>query len=130
MDEVQMVGGGKTECVPILSCLSQEADLRTHHKGDGVSHPSTILVCRLRYPRALSGRRSHPRSEVRRLLPDTEYCSLTLLPNRFLRVSAVTDVPRAWIRLQLPGYVHEFTELFRRYAVRCVRPVSLNQNER
>ena len=39
---------------------------------------------------------------------------------RFLRVNAVVDIPRAWTRLQLPGYVHEFTELFRRYTVRSV----------
>ena len=45
---------------------------------------------------------------------------------RFLRISAVTDVPRAWTRLQPLGYVHESTELFRWYAVKYVlylRPI-------
>ncbi|KAI0830062.1 SNF2 family N-terminal domain-containing protein [Trametes gibbosa] len=40
---------------------------------------------------------------------------------KFLRVKAVTDYPRAWMRLLLPGYVHEFAELFRRYAVRTMK---------
>ncbi|KAI0370965.1 hypothetical protein BV20DRAFT_943332 [Pilatotrama ljubarskyi] len=40
---------------------------------------------------------------------------------KFLRVKAVTDSPRAWTRLLLPGYVHEFIQLFRRYAVRTMK---------
>ncbi|KAI0334196.1 hypothetical protein GY45DRAFT_1318648 [Cubamyces sp. BRFM 1775] len=40
---------------------------------------------------------------------------------KFLRVQTVTDSPRAWTRLQLPGYVREFTQLFQRYAVRTMK---------
>ncbi|OSD03772.1 hypothetical protein PYCCODRAFT_1365388 [Trametes coccinea BRFM310] len=40
---------------------------------------------------------------------------------RFLRVKPVTEGPRTWNRLLLPGYVREFAELFRRYAVRTMK---------
>ncbi|KAI8992837.1 SNF2 family N-terminal domain-containing protein [Trametes punicea] len=40
---------------------------------------------------------------------------------KFLRVKAVTEGPRAWTRLLLPGYVREFAELFRRYTVRTMK---------
>ncbi|RPD76905.1 hypothetical protein L226DRAFT_459082 [Lentinus tigrinus ALCF2SS1-7] len=83
MDEVQMVGGGKTEeMVSLIPRLSSFA---------------------------VSG--TPARSQVSDLIHVL----------KFLRVSAVIDVPRAWLRLQLPGYVHEFTELFRRYAVRTMK---------
>ncbi|RDX45998.1 hypothetical protein OH76DRAFT_1407336 [Lentinus brumalis] len=83
MDEVQMVGGGKTEeMVSLIPRLSSFA---------------------------VSG--TPARSAVADLIHVL----------RFLRVSSVTDVPRAWLRLQLPGYVHEFTQLFHRYAVRTMK---------
>ncbi|KAI0641041.1 SNF2 family N-terminal domain-containing protein [Trametes meyenii] len=40
---------------------------------------------------------------------------------KFLRVKAITESPRTWTRLLLPGYVHEFVELFRRYTVRTMK---------
>ncbi|KAI0632763.1 SNF2 family N-terminal domain-containing protein [Trametes polyzona] len=40
---------------------------------------------------------------------------------KFLRVKAITESPRAWTRLLLPGYVREFAQLFRRYAVRTMK---------
>ncbi|KAI0706718.1 SNF2 family N-terminal domain-containing protein [Cerioporus squamosus] len=83
MDEVQMVGGGKTEeMVSLIPRLSSFA---------------------------VSG--TPARSQVADLIHVL----------KFLRVSSVIDVPRAWLRLQLPGYMHEFTELFRRYAVRTMK---------
>ncbi|TBU46840.1 SNF2 family N-terminal domain-containing protein [Dichomitus squalens] len=83
MDEVQMVGGGKTEeMVSLIPRLSSFA---------------------------VSG--TPARSQVADLIHVL----------KFLRIGAVTDVPRTWTRLQLPGYVHEFTELFRRYTVRTMK---------
>ncbi|KAI0742548.1 SNF2 family N-terminal domain-containing protein [Daedaleopsis nitida] len=83
MDEVQMVGGGKTEeMVSLIPRLSSFA---------------------------VSG--TPARSQVADLIHVL----------RFLRVSVVTELPRAWMRLQLPGYVHEFAELFRRYTVRTMK---------
>ncbi|KAI1790830.1 SNF2 family N-terminal domain-containing protein, partial [Ganoderma leucocontextum] len=82
MDEVQMVGGGRTEeMVSLIPRLSSFA---------------------------VSG--TPARSQVADLIHVL----------KFLRVRAVTDIPRTWSRLQLPGYVREFTELFRRYTVRHV----------
>ncbi|PIL26140.1 hypothetical protein GSI_11895 [Ganoderma sinense ZZ0214-1] len=83
MDEVQMVGGGRTEeMVSLIPRLSSFA---------------------------VSG--TPARSQISDLIHVL----------KFLRVRAVTDVPRMWPRLQLPGYVHEFTELFRRYTVRTMK---------
>ncbi|KAH9916397.1 SNF2 family N-terminal domain-containing protein [Epithele typhae] len=83
MDEVQMVGGGKTEeMVSLIPRLSSFAV-----SGTPARHQVADLIHVL----------------------------------RFLRVRAVTDAPRAWLRLQLPGYVREFTQLFRRYAVRTMK---------
>ncbi len=48
MDEVQMVGGGKTECVLRSYDQSTGADVHVHDKGDGIPHPSAVLVCGLR----------------------------------------------------------------------------------
>ncbi|OJT14448.1 hypothetical protein TRAPUB_9026 [Trametes pubescens] len=83
MDEVQMVGGGKTEeMVSLIPRLSSFA---------------------------VSG--TPARSQVADLIHVL----------KFLRVKAVTDYPRAWTRLLLPGYVHEFKQLFQRYAVRTMK---------
>ncbi|KAH9856240.1 SNF2 family N-terminal domain-containing protein [Lenzites betulinus] len=83
MDEVQMVGGGKTE--EMVSLIPRKSSF------------------------AVSG--TPARSQVSDLIHVL----------KFLRVKAVTDYPRAWTRLLLPGYVHEFVELFRRYAVRTMK---------
>ncbi|OBZ74793.1 putative ATP-dependent helicase IRC20 [Grifola frondosa] len=40
---------------------------------------------------------------------------------KFLRINAVLQTPRAWTRLLLPAYVHEFISLFRRYTVRTMK---------
>ncbi|KAI0702634.1 SNF2 family N-terminal domain-containing protein [Earliella scabrosa] len=89
MDEVQMVGGGKTEeMVSLIPRLSSFA---------------------------VSG--TPARAQVADLIHVL----------KFLRVSAVTDVARAWIRLQRPGYVHEFVELFRRYTVRTMKEAVKNE---
>ncbi|KAI0776695.1 SNF2 family N-terminal domain-containing protein [Trametes elegans] len=83
MDEVQMVGGGKTEeMVSLIPRLSSFA---------------------------VSG--TPARSQVADLIHVL----------KFLRVKAVMNYPRAWTRLLLPGYVHEFMQLFRRYAVRTMK---------
>ncbi|KAI0350953.1 hypothetical protein OH77DRAFT_1411940 [Trametes cingulata] len=83
MDEVQMVGGGKTE--EMVSLIPRVSSF------------------------AVSG--TPARSQVADLIHVL----------KFLRVKAVTDSPRAWTRLLLPGYVHEFAQLFRRYAVRTMK---------
>ncbi|KAI0668956.1 SNF2 family N-terminal domain-containing protein [Trametes maxima] len=83
MDEVQMVGGGKTECVVTL-------------------FPYLVIVCMAK-------------------------SATSVLLSRFLRVKAVTESPRAWARLLLPGYVHEFAELFRRYSVRTTKEAVKNE---
>lgn len=120
MDEVQMVGGGKTECVTWYVC-GYSANFRACRE-------MVALIPRLS-SFAVSG--TPARSQVADLIHVLKYvCRVSSVRCgthnflRFLRVSAVTDVARTWIRLQLPGYVHEFTELFRRYTVRCVNQAS------
>ncbi|CAL1697614.1 unnamed protein product [Somion occarium] len=40
---------------------------------------------------------------------------------KFLRVSEVISYPRIWTRLLKPGFVHEFVQLFNRYAIRTMK---------
>ncbi|TFK50586.1 hypothetical protein OE88DRAFT_1631458 [Heliocybe sulcata] len=83
MDEVQMVGGGKTEeMVSLIPRLSSWA---------------------------VSG--TPARAQVADLVHVL----------KFLEVQAAVGSSRIWQRLLLPGYVYEFTELFRRYAVRTTK---------
>ncbi|EPQ55612.1 hypothetical protein GLOTRDRAFT_75757 [Gloeophyllum trabeum ATCC 11539] len=83
MDEVQMVGGGKTEeMVSLIPRLSSWAVSGT---------PARAQV-----------------SDLAHVL-------------NFLRVDAAVASSRIWNTLLLPGYAHEFTSLFRRYAVRTTK---------
>ncbi|KIP06910.1 hypothetical protein PHLGIDRAFT_72023 [Phlebiopsis gigantea 11061_1 CR5-6] len=83
MDEVQMVGGGKTE--EMVSLIPRVSSF------------------------AVSG--TPARSHVADLIHVLH----------FLRVGAITDTPRLWNRLLLPGYTHRLIELFSRFAVRTMK---------
>ena len=42
-------------------------------------------------------------------------------PHRFLRVDEVTNSDKIWKRLLKPGYVNEFTSLFKKYTIRTMK---------
>ena len=131
MDEVQMVGGGKTEFVLVFLICTQ-----TVHPNFTFSQPYREMVSLI--PRlssfAVSG--TPARSKVddlqhvlrhvgfplaqRRVVLIESFCCL-----RFLRVDAVLETPGVWSRLQEPEFALEFAQLFNLIGIRCAESTTL-----
>lgn len=67
MDEVQMVGGGKTECVAFmtLSSFEQPSECRCGFQGDGLAHSAALVVRRFWDAREVAGSRPDSCAKVR-----------------------------------------------------------------